>query len=289
MDFIPEPPELCAYPLPAPLEPAQPSSSAHPNEYMMSLFMQTIYTPGKDHRRLIGIPFLVTFALMPELLVTIDDGPSPNCAEFLAILAELGIQAMFFCVGKALVERPEFADLIIKRGHVLGNHSWSHVQFSRLTLAEAREEILRAEAVIDAAYARNGITRRCKVFRFPYGDQGFGKFPWRWLSPKRIRLQGLLRELRFQGPKAVLGKSVKHVPRLELPRPFFDRGHDWVWTLDPKDWRWGTRQPSEPLHKVAAPSRIELLLLHDLEQGTPQRGEYLRELADRFSFRRFTN
>ena len=56
---------------------------------------------------------------------------------------------------------------MVDDGHVLGNHSYSHPHFPRISRAAARGESERAEAIIREA--SGGVSPRPR-FRFPYGD-----------------------------------------------------------------------------------------------------------------------
>ena len=61
--------------------------------------------------------------------LTIDDGPTPGITEW--ILNELdkkGVKATFFCLGKNVEMYPDLYERIIAAGHIVGNHSYSHVK-----------------------------------------------------------------------------------------------------------------------------------------------------------------
>ena len=55
---------------------------------------------------------------------------------------------------------------IVKEGHALGNHSWSHPKFSNLTTSQIKEEISRTENEIAILTGE----RKTTLFRPPYGD-----------------------------------------------------------------------------------------------------------------------
>ncbi len=66
-----------------------------------------------------------------NLQITIDDGPEPVAAALLPILDELtrrGRVAAFFNLGNEVHSNPAAANTIRSRGHVLGNHSWDHLE-----------------------------------------------------------------------------------------------------------------------------------------------------------------
>ncbi|MEQ7006756.1 polysaccharide deacetylase family protein [Actinopolymorpha sp. B17G11] len=63
-----------------------------------------------------------------RVAVTFDDGPNPPRTEqVLDILAAEGCQATFFLIGKWVERWPDTVRRIMDRGHVIGNHSHTHV------------------------------------------------------------------------------------------------------------------------------------------------------------------
>lgn len=63
-----------------------------------------------------------------KIWLTFDDGPHPDVTpEVLAILAEYGIRATFFCTGKNLDQWPGICGQIVSGGHTVGNHTYSHL------------------------------------------------------------------------------------------------------------------------------------------------------------------
>ena len=68
-----------------------------------------------------------------ELAITIDDGPDPEVTpRVLALLAEHGAQATFFCIGERAARHPELCRAIVGAGHELGNHGQRHPLFASL-------------------------------------------------------------------------------------------------------------------------------------------------------------
>jgi len=61
-----------------------------------------------------------------EVLITFDDGPSPWTKQILDTLDKYQIKAVFFLVGKNIEKYPNEVLEIYKRGHIIGNHSYSH-------------------------------------------------------------------------------------------------------------------------------------------------------------------
>src|SRR5262249_49749307 len=80
-------------------------------------------------------------------------------------LKEKKAPATFFVMGSRAVKFPALLKRIHDEGHAIGNHSYNHPDFSTLTPAEAKQQILRAEAVIN-----NVVGLKPKLFRPPYGE-----------------------------------------------------------------------------------------------------------------------
>ena len=109
-----------------------------------------------------------------KLLLTIDDSPSLETEDLINFLSERDIFAILFCRGDLLEQNPEPIINAIRKGFVIGNHAWSHCRFSTLSFEEGVEEIEKTEELIDQAYKKAKVARRCKFFRFPYMDRGCG-------------------------------------------------------------------------------------------------------------------
>jgi len=98
-----------------------------------------------------------------EIVLTIDDGPSGLTRDFLALLEEEEVPAVFFWLtGNRNVS---LAAEVVARGHQLGTHSVSHPRLPRLSPAVAADEILQSQAALAAAAGAPVL-----YFRPPYGE-----------------------------------------------------------------------------------------------------------------------
>lgn len=62
-----------------------------------------------------------------HVALTFDDGPDPDSTPaFLDLLAERGVRATFFLLGRYAVEHPGLVSRIVEEGHELGVHGWTH-------------------------------------------------------------------------------------------------------------------------------------------------------------------
>lgn len=86
-------------------------------------------------------------------------------------LLSRGIHPVMFSCG-AFGRDPEAVAEVIRRGIVVGNHSFTHPAFSSLTEEACIAEIEQQETLLNEAYRLAGVERKYKLFRFPYLDKG---------------------------------------------------------------------------------------------------------------------
>lgn len=97
--------------------------------------------------------------------LTFDDAPSPKTKELVDLLKSLEIKATFFILGCNLKYYKEELKYIYDNGHEIGNHSYSHPDFKKITVDKGIEEINKTQELIFDV-----INRYPRVFRFPYGS-----------------------------------------------------------------------------------------------------------------------
>ncbi len=84
-----------------------------------------------------------------KIALTFDDGPDSEYTPMLLDgLAERKVKATFFVIGKQAEEQPEIMRRLVKEGHLIGNHTYNHVDIRHMTESAAKEEILKANEVI---------------------------------------------------------------------------------------------------------------------------------------------
>ena len=80
----------------------------------------------------------------PVVALTFDDGPSGTSTPVLLEgLRKRGVRATFFVVGEN-VEKGENAQILREMsadGHLIGNHTYNHVQLDKISKEAAKEEI----------------------------------------------------------------------------------------------------------------------------------------------------
>jgi peptidoglycan/xylan/chitin deacetylase (PgdA/CDA1 family) len=98
-----------------------------------------------------------------EVVLTFDDGPSELLEPALDILGKHNIRAMFFWLGSTIDNDVQF-ERMRESGHIIGSHSFRHLNLSLLSNRAQRLEITRG---IQALKYYTG--ERVNYFRPPYG------------------------------------------------------------------------------------------------------------------------
>lgn len=109
---------------------------------------------------------------MSQVYLTIDDGPTAQTPELMDYLISKQITPVLFFRGDQIESYYKEAVDAVRRGAIVGNLSYSYPRFSQITLEEAMLEILKTEMLLNQVYQDAGVTRKYKIFRFPYGDKG---------------------------------------------------------------------------------------------------------------------
>lgn len=109
---------------------------------------------------------------MIKAVLTIDDIASDNIRAIVDYLCEKGIHPVMFAWGEKVEEFWDNAVYALQNGIIVGNHSFSHPEFSNLTFEQGVAEIEKCEEILDKLYKAAGVERKFRPFRFPYGDKG---------------------------------------------------------------------------------------------------------------------
>lgn len=95
---------------------------------------------------------------------TFDDGPHPvYTKQLLDIFHRVDGKATFFMIGQEIDSFEDIAVEVHNAGHEIANHTYSHVDLTRLTLEEVRVELEQGEARISRVSGKPA-----KHFRPPY-------------------------------------------------------------------------------------------------------------------------
>ncbi|GAA0369085.1 hypothetical protein GCM10008932_20930 [Alkalibacterium iburiense] len=98
--------------------------------------------------------------------LTFDDGADgTNITPILNTLSSHNVKATFFLTGQGTANHPQRIRDIVNRGHDIGNHSYSHPDFTKISSSEIRSQLQRTESLIQSVTGRTTKP----FFRPPYG------------------------------------------------------------------------------------------------------------------------
>ena len=223
-----QPPAQVLAQAPAPAAPASPPAAAavscpsNPNALGVSRVVEVDTTggPGFGFEHFKSHDFLRP----GEVVLTFDDGPWPhNTQAVLAALAENCTKAIFFPIGKHAMWEPGILKQVAAAGHAIGSHTWSHVDLSKKTIQEAKDEI---EKGISAVHWAAGVPT-APYFRFPalkhppdlvtyLGERNIGifstdfdSFDFKMRKPEQVR-QAVAAKLKKFGKGIILLHDFQH-------------------------------------------------------------------------------
>lgn len=85
--------------------------------------------------------------------------------ELLGILDENGVKTTFFLAGYWAERYPDYVRKIVERGHEIGNHSFEHPHFNRLSKEQIRSDLKRNHDLIKELTGTDSF-----LFRPPFGE-----------------------------------------------------------------------------------------------------------------------
>ncbi len=100
-----------------------------------------------------------------QLALTYDDGPNdPHTLRLLEVLARHDVRATFFLIGRYVRQRGDLAREVVKAGHVVGNHTFTHPVLSLKSAAEIRKELTDCRTAL-----QDVVGQHSNLFRPPFG------------------------------------------------------------------------------------------------------------------------
>jgi peptidoglycan-N-acetylglucosamine deacetylase len=107
-----------------------------------------------------------------QVALTFDDGPNdPHTLSLLDVLSQHNVHATFFLIGRYVRQRPEIVREIAKRGHVIGNHTFTHPLLTFASPSHVRKEIVGCREAIGDVLGEDS-----NLFRPPWGGRRPGTF-----------------------------------------------------------------------------------------------------------------
>lgn len=125
--------------------------------------------------------------LNKEVALTFDDGPDLRYTEeLLDGLKERNVHATFFVLGKQAEKYPDIVARMQEEGHLIGNHTYSHMQLRKSNREEFKEELKKTSEIIGSITGEE-----LQYVRPPFGswDKSFeselNMFPVLWTIDPR--------------------------------------------------------------------------------------------------------
>ena len=115
-----------------------------------------------------------------RVALTFDDGPGPFTRQILDELQSLHARATFFVIGENVKQSPGMVRELRDAGMVIGNHTWTHPNMTKLGFAGQRSQVERTQDVIQAT-----IGQRPRFFRPP-------TWAWNKTTARVVAEEGML-------------------------------------------------------------------------------------------------
>ena len=131
---------------------------------LSALFLKNGHT---DIEKIFSLPVLSKTACPPKYIaLTFDDGPSSKYTPILLDgLKERGVHATFFLMGKNIEGKEDIVKRMSEEGHLIGNHSYEHIQLTKAGPKAVCEAVERTQEQIETITGK-----RPEYIRPPYGD-----------------------------------------------------------------------------------------------------------------------
>ena len=102
----------------------------------------------------------------PQIAITFDDGPSEKYTpQLLDGLKERNVKASFFVIGKMAEKNPKLIKREQEEGHLIGNHTYNHVDISKMSDEAAVTEIEKTNQTIEKVTKKD-----VEYLRAPFGS-----------------------------------------------------------------------------------------------------------------------
>jgi peptidoglycan/xylan/chitin deacetylase (PgdA/CDA1 family) len=124
-------------------------------------------------------------AASPRAALTFDDGPGPSTPAILDALADEGVKATFFVLGRQARRHPDMVRRMRDEGHQVASHGYDHGILVMRGVGHVRDQLERTEHAVEDAAGPGVLT---PLFRAPHGFRG----PLTWIGVRSAgyRLMG---------------------------------------------------------------------------------------------------
>ncbi|WP_030867808.1 bifunctional polysaccharide deacetylase/glycosyltransferase family 2 protein [Streptomyces sp. NRRL S-37] len=150
------------------------------------------------------------------VVLTFDDGPDPVWTPRIrAVLDRHGAPGTFFVTGRQAVRHPGILRDLIRSGHEIGVHTFSHRDLATLSAAETDRELALTQLALAGAGGVNS-----SLLRMPYSSTTTALDGPAWSVARRLGEKGYVlafvdqdtRDWRRPGARAIADAATPHVP-----------------------------------------------------------------------------
>jgi peptidoglycan/xylan/chitin deacetylase (PgdA/CDA1 family) len=138
------------------------------NVFLCKVFEECFMKLRKIFGLMLSLPFFCFIhanAAQKVIALTFDDGPSAKYTlQVLNILKKNNVKATFFVTGVDVNSFPKILKATFADGHEIGNHSFTHPNFAKLSAAAMKSELTKTNASV---YKITQVYPT--IFRPPYG------------------------------------------------------------------------------------------------------------------------
>lgn len=143
-----------------------PSRGELPLSELRRKYRYTFYMRGNPNRQ--------------EIALTFDDAPDPRFTpQILDVLKAKGVSATFFIMGENAERHPELVKRMVREGHAVGNHTYTHPDLTKISDAVFHKQVLETQELLESL-----IGYRPFLFRPPYGT--IYERHLRWLGENQL-------------------------------------------------------------------------------------------------------
>ncbi|HEX2312287.1 MAG TPA: bifunctional polysaccharide deacetylase/glycosyltransferase family 2 protein [Thermomonospora sp.] len=122
------------------------------------------------------------------IALTFDDGPDPRWTpQLLDVLARHNARATFFVVGVQVAQHPELARRMVREGHEIGNHTYTHIDMSAAPAWRVRLELDLTQRALAGT-----VGLKTRLLRMPYSSTPEGLTGPQWAAAQRAGGHGYL-------------------------------------------------------------------------------------------------
>jgi Glycosyltransferases, probably involved in cell wall biogenesis len=146
--------------------------------------------------------------------LTFDDGPDPRWTpQILDILAEHHAKATFFVTGSMVSRNPELIRRIVKDGHEIGLHTFTHADLTLQSDRRIQWELAQTQLALA------GVTgMHSRLFRPPYSSDVTALDDWTWPVVKKVGAHGYVTALIDRDTDDWKRPGVAAIVRAALPK-----------------------------------------------------------------------